>query len=142
MRCDALARALALWRRGLSVIPVPLPRPGAPPNTPGDGNTPSIKWGVYQTRHATAAEIETWFATEQNVAIVTGAVSGLIAIDADSTDACRWVTRNLPYSPWQTKTPRGYHLFYRHSGRPVANRARIETRDGGWRSTVAVMAAT
>ena len=32
--------------------------------------------------------------------------------------------------PWQTKTARGFHLFYRHPGVHVSNRSRIETRDG------------
>jgi hypothetical protein len=109
---------------GLSVIPVPRPDGGH------DGKVPAIAWREYQTRHPNDREIRAWSATEQNVAIVTGAISGVVAIDADTPDACRWVTRNLPYTPWQTKTPRGFHLFYRHPGRPVPNRARIDTRDG------------
>ena len=34
------------------------------------------------------------------------------------------------YTPWQTQTSRGFHLWYRHPGVRVPNRARIETRDG------------
>jgi hypothetical protein len=120
-----------LRARGLSVIPVPPPRPGVPAGHPGDGKVPAIAWREYQSRLASDSEIAAWFKTEQNIAIVTGAISGVVAVDADTPDACRWVTRHPPYSAWQTKTPRGYHLFYRHPGRPVPNRARIDTRDDG-----------
>ena len=34
------------------------------------------------------------------------------------------------YTPWQTKTARGYHLWYRYPAVHVGNRARLETRDG------------
>jgi hypothetical protein len=65
-----------------------------------------------------------------NIAIITGSVSDVVAVDADAPDALLWVTKNLPYTPWQTKTARGFHLFYRHPGVRVPNRARLETRDG------------
>src|SRR5262245_17539199 len=38
---DAARRLLAL---GLSVIPVPRPRPGVPPGEVGDGKVPAIVW--------------------------------------------------------------------------------------------------
>ncbi len=73
-----------------------------------------------------------WFGGEpMNLAIVTGAVSGVVVIDADSRDALAWWTKHLPYTPWQTLTGRGlFHLGYAHPGVRVANRARIDTRDG------------
>jgi hypothetical protein len=120
-------RFLAL---GLSVIPVPRPRPGAVPGQPGDGKVPTLAWTAYQTRLPTTDEIDAWFATPMNLAIVTGALSGVVVIDADATEAVRWAVRRLPYTPWQTKTARGFHLWYRHSGVRVPNRARIATQDG------------
>ncbi len=123
--------ALALWRRGLSVIPVPRPRPGAAPGTAGDGKVPAIAWREYQTRPATEKEIAGWFTGEpMNIAVITGTVSGVIVIDADSREGMLWVARHLPYTPWQTQTARGFHLWYAHPGVRVTNRARIETRDG------------
>lgn len=65
-----------------------------------------------------------------NLAVVTGAVSGVVVIDADSPKALRWCVRRFPYTPWQTQTGRGFHLWYRHPAVQVANRARIETRAG------------
>ena len=125
------AVAHALWTRGLSVIPVPPPRPGAPTGTPGDGKVPTIAWREFQDRLPTEQELGAWFGTEPtNLAIVTGAVSNVVVIDADSIEALQWATKHLPYTPWQTQTARGFHLFYRHPGVEVRNRARIETRDG------------
>lgn len=113
------------------MIPVPRPRPGAVPNTPGDGKVPALGWLEYQTRRPTDAELVRWFGGKpMNLAIVTGAVSGVVVIDADSPEGLRWCTKHLPYTPWQTQTSRGFHLFYRHPGVRVGNRARLETRDG------------
>ena len=67
---------------------------------------------------------------EQNIAIVTGEVSGVVAVDADSPTAIRWATRHLAYTPWQTQTSRGYHLLYQHPGSKIGNRAKIETGSG------------
>jgi len=123
-------QALALWRRGFSIIPVPLPRPGVPKNQPGDGKTPIIKWKRYQTERPTEAEIRDWFRTEQNIGIVTGATSDLVVVDADSREGLRWCARHLTYTPLQVRTSKGYHLYYRHPGVTVRNKARLETRDG------------
>jgi hypothetical protein len=123
--------ALALRRRGLSVIPVPRPRAGAEKGTPGDGKVPAIRWREYQERLATETELANWFGGEpMNLAIVTGAISDVVVIDCDSPAAMAWAKRRLPYTPWQTKTIKGYHLFYRHPGVRITNRSHIETQDG------------
>jgi hypothetical protein len=124
MTTTPLDDALALLARGCSVIPVPRPGPG------GDGKIPAIPWREFQMRRPTEAELRHWFATPMNVAIVTGAVSGLVVIDADSPEGLRCCVRRLPYTPWQTKTARGYHLFYQHPGRRIPNRARLDTSAG------------
>jgi hypothetical protein len=129
-----LETARAFLARGLSVIPIPRPRPGVPPNTPGDGKTAAIKWKDYQTRRPTDDELVAWFGGEpMNLAVVTGEVSGLVVIDADDGDALAWCTRELPPTPWQSKTGKGVHLWYdRPPGVRVPNRVRIETREGRW----------
>ena len=127
----SLAIAHRLRALGLSVIPVPRPRPGARSHEPGDGKVPAIPWKEFQTRLPTSNELRVWFSAEPvNLAVVTGAISGVVVVDADSPDALRWCTRNLPYTPWQTQTARGFHLWYQHPGIPIRNRARVETRDG------------
>jgi hypothetical protein len=60
-----------------------------------------------------------------NLAIITGAISGVVVVDADDPIALAWCTHHLPYTVWQTKTSRGYHLFYRHPGVRVPNRAAL-----------------
>jgi hypothetical protein len=65
-----------------------------------------------------------------NIAIVTGRISDVIVVDVDSKRAMEFAVIRLPYTPWQTRTAKGYHLFYRHPGVRVPNRARIHTPDG------------
>src|SRR5262245_8222100 len=129
--------ARRLLARGLSVIPVPRPIPGTPPNTPGDGKTPLLRWKPFQTRLPTRDELERWFGADpMNLAVVTGAISGVVVVDADDGEALRFCMRRLPYTPWQTKTGRGVHLWFRHPGVDVHNQARIETGAGTLRIDV------
>ena len=89
-----------------------------------------MAWREFQGRRPTESEIRSWFRTPQNIAIVTGRISGVVAVDADSSEAVRWVTKHLHYTPWQTKSARGFHLLYRHPGVRVPNRAHLDTHDG------------
>ena len=124
-------RALALLARELSVIPVPHPRSGVAAGMPGDGKVPAIAWRAYQTRRPTETEILAWFARPRmNIAVITGAISGVVVVDADSRDALSWCVRRLPYTPWQTETARGFHLWYRHPGVRVPNRTHLDTGRG------------
>jgi hypothetical protein len=110
---------------GFSVIPVP-----APDGTWHNGKVPAIAWKEYQQRRATEEELTRWFQCNPNIAIVTGAISNLVVVDTDSPQAVRSLSRRLPYTPWQVRTSKGFHAFYRHPGQPVRNRASIETGDG------------
>ena len=128
---ECLATARDLRARGLSVIPIPRPRPGVVPGNPGDGKVPALAWREFQDRLPTDQDLARWFSrVPMNLAVVTGAISGVVVVDADSQDALRWCVRHLPRTPWQTATSRGFHLWYRYPGVRVPNRARIETRDG------------
>jgi hypothetical protein len=127
---DTLAIAHRLLALGFSVFPVPPPRPGAVKGKPGDGKVPSLAWRDYQARLPTPDEIDRSFAHEpMNVAVVTGAISGVVVIDADNREALRWCTSRLPYTPWQTRTSHGFHLWYRYPSRPVKNAVGLDTRD-------------
>lgn len=119
----ALDTALTLAARGLSVIPVPRP------DADHDGKKPAIPWTAFQSRCATEAEIRRWFTSDQNIGIVCGALSGVVVVDADSPAALLWIRARLPHTPWQTKTARGFHLFYRHPGVPVTNAAHLRVSD-------------
>jgi hypothetical protein len=127
---DLLAQALSLRRLQLSIFPVPRPRPGVPSGQVGDGKVPAMSWRFATQQLANEVEVRRWFAEPANIAVVTGAVSGVVVIDAYNLDALHWCTRHLPYTRWQTQTARGFHLWYRHPGVCVPNRARIDTREG------------
>jgi hypothetical protein len=123
--------ALRLLALGLSVIPVPRPRPGHVPGRAGDGKVPELAWAPFQKLLPSEQEIRAWFShTPMNLAVITGEISGVVVVDADDRLALRWAVKRLPYTPWQTATARGFHLWYRHPGVRVANRARIQTGDG------------
>jgi hypothetical protein len=115
----ALDYALALERRGLSIIPV---EPG--------GKLPLVEWKQFQTRRATPDELRQAFAEERNIGVVTGSVSRIVIVDADSTEAEAWALRELPRTPWRVRTARGLHLYYQHPGIPVRNKARLTTKNG------------
>src|SRR5262245_33229993 len=100
-----LAIALELAARGLSVIPVPRAGVLGRKGQVLDGKTRDDPWGEFQRRRATGEELGVWFADPiVNLAVVTGAVSGVVVVDADSPEALAWIRRRLPYTPWQTQT--------------------------------------
>jgi hypothetical protein len=102
-----------------------------PAGTPGDGKVPALAWRPYQMRLPTEREIHEWFiGAAMNLAVITGAISDVVVIDADELEARRWLVRRLPYTPWQTQTSRGFHLWYRHPGVRVPNLARLQTPEG------------
>jgi len=124
---SALDRARALRALGLSVIPVHAPGAGQ------DGKRPAVAWKPYQERLATEDELVAWFGREgatSNLAIITGAVSGVVVVDADSPEAETWVEQHLPKTPWRVRTGKGTHYFYAHPGGTVPNKAKIQTPDG------------
>ncbi len=98
-----LAAALKYREMGLSVIPV---RPDKKPH---------LKWTEFQERLASEEEIESWWERWPSamVGIVTGQLSGLVVVDADSEQAWKELQELLPESfvTCIAKTPRGYHLY-------------------------------
>jgi archaellum biogenesis ATPase FlaH len=106
----------AAWRtlveNGFSVIPIE-PR----------GKRPLGLWKEYQTRRAPLDTIRQWAARPSNIGIATGEVSGLVVLDLDSDEAVQEaVRRGLPQTI-TVKTGKGLHVYFRHPGGIVANRA-------------------
>ena len=114
-RPSPLDQALRYLALGLSVIPVR-----------SRDKRPSIPWKAFQTRRATLEEVSAWFASnpELNVGIVTGAISGIVVIDADSADAVAWMAAHHP-SAVRSRTGKGAHFLFSHPGREVRNGARL-----------------
>lgn len=95
-------------------------------------------WEPFQTRLPTVEELAEWTGrNKSNVGVVTGAVSNVIALDCDSQEAFDAVTRlGVPPTP-RVSTARGWHLYFRWPGYPVANAAGllpgVDVRgDGGY----------
>lgn len=109
-----LEQALAYLERGYSVIPL---RCDLSKN-PKEQIRPRLKeWKRYQRVLPTRAEVELWWAQAPNagIAIICGAVSGLVVIDIDprnggDPDLSRWP------ETYTVKSPGGYHLYYKHPG--------------------------
>ncbi|MCE7871441.1 DUF3987 domain-containing protein [bacterium CPR1] len=118
---DPLTRARALAALGCSIIPIP---PGT--------KKPSIRWASYQTERATDDQLRSWFGVGRTeaMAIITGAVSGLVVVDTDSPEAEEWARANLPATRAMVRTSKGWHRYYRAPDVPVRNAARIQTGQG------------
>jgi hypothetical protein len=101
---DRLQLARHLASIGLCVIPLA-----------AGGKRPARKWKRFQTARPTDAELVLWFEVNDfDPAIVTGAVSGITAIDCDGPDAVRWWMLNGHASDLRQLTRRGMHFVYRH----------------------------
>lgn len=123
------AEWLALNDYGFSIFPLK-----------AEQKTPAQSWTAYQTRRATNDELARWLTcgTPHNVAVATGAVSGVVVLDLDSPEAEAFAAaQGLPVTP-EVKTPRGRHLYFRHPGHDLPNTAgkladKIDFRgDGGY----------
>src|SRR5438128_1114642 len=89
------------------------------------GKRSKVEWKEYQCRIPTIEELQDGFRERCNLAIVTGAVSGVVVVDADSEPAQRWVESSLPISPCRTRTFKGEHHYYKHPGIIIGNRAKL-----------------
>jgi hypothetical protein len=112
---EYLANIGDLWGRGWSVIPLEF-----------GGKRPAIaSWTEYQTRPATFEELESWFGGEQrhNIGVVTGHVSGIFVLDADSPEAMAWCVEHMPVTEMRVRTAKGVHLYY-----PLSADARLRNK--------------
>jgi len=108
MKEEAKLLEWALWyqKQGFSVIPVKKDK------------KPYVKWEKYQTERANADQINEWWKKwpSANVAVVTGEISGVDAVDLDSENGRDALNEFLPDSSITpiSKTPKGYHYFFKH----------------------------
>lgn len=100
--------AFRLLVSGFSVIPA------------GENKAPSVPWVARQVTPAAEAELETWEAGLKPPlwGIVTGAVSGVVVVDADDAPS-RAILENKGLEP-HIITPRGGgHYYFKHPGKPI-----------------------
>ena len=121
--------ALEYLGRGWSVIPI----------TPGTKKA-SMPWKGFQTTPMTEAMAESIWGTDPTlgVAVITGAVSGLLVVDVDTVEAGVWLGKHKLDSLVRVSTPNGTHHYFKHPGVDVPNSASsvaegIDIRgDGGY----------
>lgn len=99
---------------------------------------PVIKWEQYQKKLPTIDEVSYWFSKDVNIAIITGAVSGLVVVDIDENKGGKpqEIYRRFP-TQMVAKTGNGYHFYYTHPKWHVDNYAGIKEGvdvrgDGGY----------
>lgn len=92
---------------------------------------PAIRWQEYQQRRATMNEVEEWFTRwpDDNVGIVTGAVSGMVVLDIDSehggSESLDRLVREhgpLPQTIEAVTGGGGRHIYFIHPGGIVRNK--------------------
>lgn len=108
-----LEKAIAYHRLGLGVIPIKAK----------SKNPPLVQWEQFQRRRPTEDEITKWWTDwpDANIAIITGAVSGIVVLDIDGAEGMDTVRgKHLPPTP-SIKTGRGTHYYYKHPGGHVKN---------------------
>lgn len=94
------------------------------PTIPGTKKTP-IRWKEFQSRKPTEDELHRWFSSgKYNLAVVCGAISNCVVVDADSLEAITWVHLTLPPTPFVVATRKGKHFYYQHPGHHVQSKAR------------------
>jgi len=80
---------------------------------------PFVAWTKYQTERAGYDQIKAWWSKwpDANPAIVTGEISGIDVLDADSETGKAAVDEFLPDSLLipTVRTPKGYHFYFRYS---------------------------
>ncbi len=132
---SAESAAHAYLARGWSVLPL---RPGE--------KRPLLKWQALQHRRPDAGEVAEWYRRwpEAGVAVVTGAISGLVVVDVDpehggeaSLAELQRRHKALPVTVTAHTGGGGRHLYFSHPGGLVRNQANlaagIDLRgDGGY----------
>lgn len=129
--------ALEYLDKGLSVFPISI-----------DSKQPLNAWREYQTRLPTIDEVTDWFENGAptasgtrvrlfNLGLATGAVSGVVVVDADNEKAESYCRENGMASAFSVKTTRGRHFYFTHPGGSArfGNKAGAATKyDPDWPS--------
>ena len=128
-----LKAALKYLGMGYSVIPVKR-----------ETKRPLIDtWKEFQSVRPTEEQIRGWWAwwPEANVAIITGSISGIVVVDLDRDlspmELLEWQSKFSVGETFTVKTQRGWHVYFKHPGFDVRNRAKIDgyidaRQDGGY----------
>lgn len=120
----------ALWYQTQEISVIPVKR----------DKKPHIKWEQYQSQKADEQQIRAWWGRwpNANVAIVTGALSGIDVVDVDSQVGMDALNEFLPDSlqtPISQTPSGGWHYYFAHK-QGLVNTTRLITdcdvRTTGW----------
>lgn len=101
-----LIAALKYYDLGFSLLPVAFQTKKA-----------LVNWQPNQTNRASREQIEQWFKHKEiNIGAVTGAASGVVVVDIDTTEP---IGRPLPPTVTARTGRGGWHLYYKHPGKHV-----------------------
>lgn len=113
-------------RFNLSIIPMLCKEDGS--------RCPGVPWKDFQTRKATISEILKW--PREGIAVVTGKLSNVVVVDCESREDAAWFWDNRSKTPTVMQSRRGYHLWFKHPGEPIANDVRVPDEFGNARYDV------
>lgn len=108
--------AMAALDRGWNVIPISI-----------TSKKPLIEWKEYQTSEVTADMVDDWFehgaptksgtrVKPFNLAVLTGAVSGIVVVDCDNIESVQHAEKHGMTTPFSARTSRGRHFYFAHPG--------------------------
>ena len=103
---------------GLSVFPIV-----------ENSKRPAFEWQRFQFLRANYEEIVKWD-NRMNLAMATGSLSGIVVVDCESEADANWFAHQRCDSPVKVKTPRGFHLWFRHPGFHVSNATKVKDENG------------
>ncbi len=117
-------RAVALLRRGWSVVPVHVPLESGDCSCGNDcswpGKHPRVPWREFTEHLPTKEQVTEWFDDEffgSNLGVVTGQVSDLVVVDVDGTIE-DFQALGLPRTRAVLTGGGGYHFYYRTGRQP------------------------
>ena len=97
---------------------------------------PVISWKPWQQTRADDAQLQQWFRQDSNLALITGAISGVIVLDVDRGGEENLAGKDVPETPCVRTGSGGMHYYFQHpgfnTGNWVGKLAHIDFRgDGG-----------
>ena len=108
----------------------------------GEEKKPAVKWLRHQTEMPTDKELERWFRQfkDCNLGLITGALSRVFIIDADTMEGNEWLlSKDLPPCPIvQGSAEYKRHYYFKHPGFDISNSVKkihggVDVRgDGGY----------
>lgn len=132
-----LEQALEFRRRGWSAVPAHVAVPeGCSCGQEGCdaiGKHPRVRWQTYQRQLPSSAEITAWWKRwpTANLALITGAISGLVVLDIDPRHGGDVTLQRFPKLP-ETVTVLtgggGLHYYFKHPGQRIKNGANLFAR--------------